>query len=369
MRHGVRSIVVAMIAMVTGMGVLPRAEARAQSATAQANTTSHTQGTAVKVGSQGALLVVTKQSHALAIVDGATLQVVAHVPIGEDPHEVVVGPDNRTAFVSNYGEGTLHSLAVVDLVEQRAKPAIDLTPLRGAHGLTLHGETLWFTAEGSKALGTLDPRTGKVLAVLGTGQDKTHLVWVARDGQTVVASNAGSGTMSIFHLIEKKPVTVPGAPPEPAAYTQPDWEQTLVPVGMGAEGFAVSPDEREIWVGNADGTLPIISLPSGAVKTILHADVVGANRLKFTPDGKLVLITMHTGKELVVIDAASHTIVKRIPIEERGASGIQVEPNGARAFVACPRDNYVAVVDLKTLTMTGKIDAGREPDGLAWWSH
>jgi hypothetical protein len=41
---------------------------------------------------QGALLVVTKQSHALAIVDGATLQVLARVPIGEDPHEVTVGP-------------------------------------------------------------------------------------------------------------------------------------------------------------------------------------------------------------------------------------------------------------------------------------
>jgi DNA-binding beta-propeller fold protein YncE len=42
---------------------------------------------------QGALLVVTKQSHALAIADAATLTVLARVPIGEDPHEVTVGPD------------------------------------------------------------------------------------------------------------------------------------------------------------------------------------------------------------------------------------------------------------------------------------
>ena len=53
----------------------------------------------------GALLVVTKQTHALTIVDGETLKVLGQVPIGEDPHEVVVAPDNRTAFVSNYGEG------------------------------------------------------------------------------------------------------------------------------------------------------------------------------------------------------------------------------------------------------------------------
>jgi streptogramin lyase len=146
----------------------------------------------------GALLLVTKQSHALAIVDGTTLQVLARVPIGEDPHEVTVGPDGRTAYVSNYGEGTLHTLAVVDLVGQKALPPIDITPLRGPHGLMLHDRTLWFTAEGSKALGTLNPATGRVEAVLGTGQDKTHLVWVSRDGLKVVASNAGSGTMSVF---------------------------------------------------------------------------------------------------------------------------------------------------------------------------
>jgi DNA-binding beta-propeller fold protein YncE len=318
---------------------------------------------------RGALLVVTKQSHALAIVDGTTLQVLARVPIGEDPHEVTVGPDGKTAFVSNYGEGTLHTLAVVDLAGQKALPPIDLTPLRGAHGLTLHQQTLWFTAEGSKALGTLDPATGRVETVLGTGQDKTHLVWVSRDGRKVVASNAGSGTMSVFDRTEIKPVTVPGAPAEPAAYTAPGWKHTLIPVGQAAEGFSVSPDERQVWVGNEDGSISIINLATEKVDASPAVDTRGANRLKFTPDGRLVLITTHTGKNLVVIDSHTRKVVKRIPIEQRGASGIQIEPDGHRAFVACPRDHYVAVVDLHRLSMTGTIDAGREPDGLAWWAR
>jgi DNA-binding beta-propeller fold protein YncE len=318
---------------------------------------------------QGALLVVTKQSHALAIVDGATLQVLGRVPIGEDPHEVVVGPDRKTAYVSNYGEGTLHTLAVVDLVNQKPLPPIDLTPLRGPHGLTLHNETLWFTAEGSKALGTLNPATRQVETVLGTGQDKTHLVWVSKDGRKVVASNAGSGTMSAFDRTEVKPITVPGAQPPPASYTVPGWRHTLIPVGQAAEGFAVSPDEQQLWVGNEDGTLSIINLASEKVETTLAADVRGANRLKFTPDGRMVLVTTHTGKDLVVIDAHTRKLIKRIPIEERGASGIQLQPDGTRAFIACPRDHYVAVIDLHQLKMVAKIDAGREPDGLAWWGR
>jgi DNA-binding beta-propeller fold protein YncE len=316
---------------------------------------------------QGALLVVTKQTHALAIVDAATLQVVAHVPIGEDPHEVVVGPDGRTAFVSNYGEGTLHTIARVDLVGRKALPAIDITPLRGDHGLKVHDGALWFTAEGSKALGTLDPATGRVTSVLGTGQDKTHLVWVSRDGAKVIASNAGSGTMSVFDRVEVTPVMVVGAPSAPAAYTAPGWKHTLVADGAGAEGFDVSPDERETWTGDASGTISIVDLGAEKVVATLAPDVAGANRLKFTPDGRLVLVTTHTGKDLVVIDARTRAVVKRIAIEERGASGIQVAPDGRRAFVACPRDHYVAVVDLVRMEMVGKIDAGREPDGLAWW--
>ncbi|RZU43552.1 YncE family protein [Edaphobacter modestus] len=316
-----------------------------------------------------ALLVVTKQSHALAIVDALSLRVLAHVPIGEDPHEVVVGPDHRTAFISNYGEGTLHTLARVDLVNQKPLPPVDLSPLVGAHGIFLHDGSLWVTTEGSKSLAVINPATSRVTSVLGTGQDKTHLVWVSPDGKKIVASNAGSRTMSIFDQVEIKPTVVPGAPAPPASYTHAGWHHTLIPVGEAAEGFAVSPDARELWVGNADGTISLINLVTEKVQDILHPGIVGANRLKFTPDGRLVIVTTHTGKDLVIIDSRNHAVVKRIPIEQRGASGIQIEPNGKRAFIACPRDHYVAVVDLTKLEMIGRIDAGREPDGLAWWTY
>jgi len=32
-------------------------------------------------------------------------------------------------------------------------------------------------------------------------------------------------------------------------------------------------------------------------------------------------------------------------------------------------DNYIAVVDLKTLTVTGRIATGNGPDGMAWANH
>jgi hypothetical protein len=35
-----------------------------------------------------------------------------------------------------------------------------------------------------------------------------------------------------------------------------------------------------------------------------------------------------------------------------------MEPNGSRAFIDCTADNYVAVIDLRTLEVTGHIDLG-----------
>jgi YVTN family beta-propeller protein len=137
----------------------------------------------------------------------------------------------------------------------------------------------------------------------------------------------------------------------------------VIPVGRGSEGFDVSPDGKEAWVANAgDGTVSVIDLASKKVTATLAVNVPGANRLKFTPDGKLVLVT--PGSALVILDTATHKEVKRLSAVH-GSGGIQMQPDGARAYVACGRDGYVAVIDLKTLEMVGRIDVAG-PDGLAW---
>ena len=130
-----------------------------------------------------------------------------------------------------------------------------------------------------------------------------------------------------------------------------DWEETPGQrVGKGAEGFDISPDGRQLWAANAgDGSVLVIDLASKQVTATIPAAVNTANRLKFTPDGKLVFVSLLNGPEIVVVDAASHAVVKRIPSGRR-AAGIQIDPTAAGAYVSCTPDNYVAVIDLKSLT-------------------
>jgi YVTN family beta-propeller protein len=310
-----------------------------------------------------ALLVLSKADHTLAIVDPSSLRVIARMPSGPDPHEVAASTDGKLAYISNYGSGAYNTLTVVDLVGQKTLPAIDLGALRGPHGLMFVGGRVWFTAEAAKAIGSYDPATQKIDWILGTGQKRTHMVYVFDDLKRIITSNVSSATMTI---IEKSagggrgPGRGPGGPP------QGDWDETVIPVGRGAEGFDVSPGGKEIWAANAqDGTISIVDIAGKKVTQTLAANIMGANRLKFTPDGKLVLVSTLSGPDLAIFDAATRRAVKRIQIGT-GAAGIEMQPDGARAFVACTPDDYVTIVDLKTLEVTGHIDAGKQPDGLAW---
>src|ERR1700681_131725 len=123
------------------------------------------------------LLALSKRNHTLAIVDPDSLRVIARAPVGPDPHEVIASADGKTAYVSIYGGGRYHALSVIDLVAQKALPDIDTGALNGPHGLASVGGKIWFTAEGAKAIATFDPASGKIDWIMGTGQNRTHMIY------------------------------------------------------------------------------------------------------------------------------------------------------------------------------------------------
>jgi YVTN family beta-propeller protein len=312
--------------------------------------------------SRGSILALSKADHTLAIVDPVTLNIIARIPVGTDPHEVIASTDGKTAYVSIYGGGSLHELNVIDLVAKKPLTNIDTRPLFGPHGLMFANGKVWFSAEGSKSVGSYDPTTGKLDWSMGTGQDRTHMIYVTDDGKKIYTTNISSGTVSI--LVDT--LIPPGRSAPAGAKPREDWIQTVVPVTRGSEGFDVSPDNNELWTASAeDGTISIIDLAAKKLSTKIDAKVLGANRLKFTLDGKMVFIASLQSGELTIYDARSHTELKRLKIGH-GAAGILMDPDGSRAFVACSPDNYVAIIDLKTLEVTRHIDVGGVPDGLAW---
>ncbi len=327
-----------------------------------------------------------KGSNTLAIIDPVALRVSARVTSGPDPHEVIASSDGRRAYISNYGgEGSdLNFISVVDLSARKPLPRIDLGALHSAHGLDFQGGKLYFTAETNKVIGRYDPQTQKIDWVLGTGQDRTHMILVAKDLEHIYTSNVTSGTISIVRSQMRAQGPPPGGagPPRAPSGSQPPpgfaprkvWEVTNVASGRGSEGFDISPDGRLIWAANAqDGTITVIDVASMKALETFAVAVAGANRLKFSLDGRYVLVTglgafgpaePSSSNNLVVLDAASHKLIKAFQLGG-GSAGILMEPSGSRAFVAVNRGGKVIVLNLRTLLISGEIRAN-QPDGMAW---
>ena len=74
-------------------------------------------------------------------------------------------------------------------------------------------------------------------------------------------------------------------------------------------------------------------IPDKKVVQTLNVQTGRSNRLKFSPDGKLVLVSDLGNNALLVLDAASRKEVKRLNLG-RQPEGILLVPDGSCAYVA-----------------------------------
>ena len=298
------------------------------------------------------LVVLNKEDATLVTVDPATGKILGTVPTGEGPHEVAVSDDGRTAFVGNYGgaQGPGNTISVIDLAAMKELRRFDTRPLVRPHGVCFRDGKVYFTAEAQRLVARYDPAANQVDWLLGTGQAVTHMVWVNADATRMYTANIGSDSIT---AIER------GANPSA-------WNETVIQVGKGPEGFDVSPDGRELWAAHSrDGGVSIIDLAQKKVIGTIDLQTRRSNRLKFTPDGALALVTDLDTGELLVVDVARRAITRKIQLG-RMVEGILMQPDGARAYVAVNGENYVAVIDMKSLTVAGRFETGKGPDGMAW---
>ncbi|HEY1340724.1 MAG TPA: YncE family protein, partial [Bryobacteraceae bacterium] len=256
------------------------------------------------------LLVLNKEGN-LAIVDPSSGKVVGRVPVGESPHEVAASSDGKLAFVSNYGSQTPGStVSIIDLPARKELRRLDLGALRRPHGVEFAGGKFYFTAEANRLIGRYDPAANQIDWLMGTGQAGTHMLVVTRDLNTIYTANIGGDSLS---AIEK---------------AGNNWNETVIPVGKGPEGFDLSPDEKTIWAAHSrDGGVSIIDTASKKVTQTLNVETRRSNRLKFTPDGKRALISDLDSGELLVMDVATRKEIKRLPIG-RGLAGVLIVPDG-----------------------------------------
>ncbi|HMF97660.1 MAG TPA: cytochrome D1 domain-containing protein [Vicinamibacterales bacterium] len=298
----------------------------------------------------GRLLVLNKEDATFVIVNPDSGAITGKVPVGQGPHELVASTDGKFAFASNYGSGAPgHTISMIDIAAQKEVRRIEVAPLSRPHGLAFANGKLYFTAEADKKIARYDPATDKIDWQFETGQGATHMLLPTKDLRTIFTSNISSDSVSAIQQ-----------------NADGGWTQTVIPVGKGPEGIDLSPDGRDVWSAHSrDGGVSVIDVASKKVTQTINVGTKRSNRIKLTPDGKFALVSDIDTGELVVIDAPARKEMKRIALG-KSPEGILIQPDGARAFVAVNGDNHVAVVDLKTWTVTRTLRTGTGPDGMAW---
>jgi DNA-binding beta-propeller fold protein YncE len=195
-----------------------------------------------------------------------------------------------------------------------------------------------------------------------TGQQGTHMLALAPAGVRAWTANIGSGSVTLVDLARGDTVRTRAT-------------------GRGPEAIDVSPDGREVWAADRQldritvldaGTLDsVASLPTGRFP----------NRLKFTPDGRLVLVSNAAAGTLGIYDARARRLLTTValgdgpptaptPMNPSGRSatplGIQLAPDGRRAWVALNAAGALAEVELPGGRVVRRVPAGEGPDGMAY---
>lgn len=306
----------------------------------------------------GIAVVVNQESDTASIVDIATHKV-AHVPVGNGPHESAVSPNGKRAVVTNYykqGVGPGASLSILDLDSKKETKKIELDKQAMPHGVQWVDDTkVVCTDERNQRMLLVNVNTGKVEKEYPTGQAGSHMLALNVSSNRLVSSNMGGGSVTIFDFVTGEKLET-------------------VTTGKECEGVGISPDGKTVWAGNrAEDTISVVDMSTRkVVKKIASKGF--PYRVQFTPNGKWALIPHATSGELVVCDVKAMEVVRRIKVGTEGVNVPTADPSPAGvwpygdsnfALVTLRNDNSVVIVDLHHGQTLGRIEVQQSPDGVS----
>jgi DNA-binding beta-propeller fold protein YncE len=298
-------------------------------------------------GLSGTLVVTNKRPSTATIVDAASDRILATLPTGTNPHEIVLSSDGGLAVITDYG-GERRTLTVIDVPGLRVVRTIDLGEHRAPHGVAfLPGDRLVaVTCEATRAVVIVDVVDGVVRAAIRTEAGGSHMVGVTADGRRAYTGDMQANTVSELdleanHLVRSFPV--PAVP----------------------EAINVTPDGREVWVGsNETGRVSVLDPSTGAVTTAAEG-MQWPYRMLFTPDTAFVVVPDPTLNEVRFIDRAARKEAGRLVLP--GApQGVTVTPDDRYVLQSLSGEARVAVIDMSTRTVVGHLAVGDAPDGIGY---
>ncbi|MDX9847879.1 MAG: YncE family protein [Tenuifilaceae bacterium] len=317
----------------------------------------------------GVLIVSHKTDNTVYFINRETGYTLKVLETGLEPHEVEVSDDGTIAVVCNYGNREVagNTLSVYDIKAAALLRTIDLGEHTRPHGMQWIAGTqkMLVTAESTNNLLVVDVAKGQVERAIGTEQPVSHMVAANIDFTVAFVPSIRTGYVTVIDLVGDSIIA-------------------QVYSGKGAEGAAVSPNGKELWVTNrADNTITVFDTKTfTSIQTLDCGDF--PIRIKFTPNGSKVLVSNAQSADVAVFDAFQKTLLAKVKLtvplpeevdderffaKEFKESSIPiglVVPHNSSAYVANTNADLISEINLETYEIVRHFPTGKQPDGIGF---
>jgi YVTN family beta-propeller protein len=298
------------------------------------------------------VLILHKKASSLGLYDSNTGQRQWVAPVGAKPHEMVLSPGNRFAYVTDYGVDTYTSpeeggrtISIVDLALGRRVGTIDLGAFRRPHGIALGlSGRAYVTVDHPAAVIEVDAEARTVAGQHLLDQKLPHMVAVSPDERLLYSAHAGSGTISI---IERRS----------------GGEIRNVQVGGVPMGLALDRPGRRLFVATRDGNVVAV-VDCADQRVVRQIPLAGSPaRVRLSPDDRFLAVTLIGSGDLVVLDTDSAREVARLRIGA-GAEGVTLDARSGFGYASAQGANMVVKFSLTDWRQVLEIPTDQSPDPI-----
>jgi YVTN family beta-propeller protein len=266
-------------------------------------------------------------------------------------------------FVSNEISGTV---SVIDVASRKVVHTIPVGKRPRGIRASSDGSTIFVALSGSPiagpgvdedtlppperrydGIGVIDLASGTLKETLPSGTDPEQFA-VSRDDKKLFIANEDAGQVSVLDLSAR--TIVKG-----------------IKVGGEPEGVDLSPDGRFVYV-TAEGDNQVTAIDTERLETAAVIKVGPRPRSTgFLPNAPLAYVSAENDGAVYLVDTATHQTRQRIPLasDTLRPMGIVAAPDGRRVFVSTGRGKTVEAIDPSTNTVAASLEVGERPWGLA----
>jgi len=286
----------------------------------------------------GTVYVASEGASSITVIDSNTNAPVEVIPLKLPPRSLVFSPDARWVYVSHRDSNVISFL---DTSIEDITSSIRLGGQVGQLAITSGGTWLLAPDPLQGVLRVVDTASRAELFSVPVGGEPENVA-AAPDGTTAFVADGASGTITMVDLKNRAVIRT--------INTQP---------GRRFPSLSPAPTSAELLVaGDAGDQLQVVDAETGRLKRTLQVSPASAAAV-FSPTGELAYLPRLGRAEVTIVSTASGNSVGSISLPGEPA-GIGISRDGAKAFVAIPSKDQVAVLDLtqKKVSALVSVDSG-----------